>query len=209
MSAIDDFLATQPQASGMQATQSAPQNVDAIISRDATAAAVPPALRAPQTAQAAQPGFWSSLCAGLGHGFGSSVLGAQQLAGNALSSAGQQQTDAAGNPVLPRAQGVLNAFKSIGDFLSGNADQGLQKASAEVTPYQQAHPIATGAGNIAGMTAATAPLAAVAPEIGGMGLLGRTATGAALGAANGAVAPVMNPGSNFWQQKLGQIASNA
>lgn len=54
MSAIDDFLATQPGAQGAApapGATGAPQTVDALLARDATAQSVPPALRAPQVAQ--------------------------------------------------------------------------------------------------------------------------------------------------------------
>jgi hypothetical protein len=186
MSAIDDFLATQPAAPA----GNAPQDVSALISRDATSAAVPPSLRAPkvQAAQADQPGALASFGAGLGHGVQSTVLGAQQLLGRGLTSMGSD---------------------TVGPWLTQDAEKGIARGNADYAPYSAAHPIAAGAGNIGGNVAATAPLAMLAPEVAGMGLMGRAATGAALGAANGAVAPVENPGDNFWQQKGAQIGTNA
>jgi hypothetical protein len=109
----------------------------------------------------------------------------------------------------------MDALRSVGNFLTGNANQGIGNLNSQYAPYANAHPVAAAAGNIGGMTAAAAPLAAVAPEISGMGLMGRAATGGLLGAANGAISPVDNPNQgpggsdNFWQQKIGQIGSNA
>lgn len=173
--------------------------------------AVPPALQAPkaqQAPQASQPGFWASLGAGLGHGFGSTMLGAQQLLGHGMQALGGIGESPNLSSVITGQQPV-NAIGRAGQWLSNDAQQGLAKINAEYAPYAAAHPVVGGAGNIGGMVAATAPLALAAPEMGGMGFLGRAATGGALGAANGAVAPVANPGNDFWQQKLTQIGSNA
>lgn len=195
MSAFDDYL------SGPQAPTQG-QKFDAYLGAASPAAsspAVPPALRAPQispssASSAAQPGMLASFGAGLGHGLGSTVLGAQQLLGRGMTALGSDH---------------------VGPWLTNDAQHGIANLNAQYAPYAAAHSIAAGAGNIGGMTAATAPLAAFAPEIGGMGLMGRAATGGLLGAANGAVAPVDNPNQgtggtdNFWQQKLGQIGQNA
>lgn len=73
-------------------------------------------------------------------------------------------------------------------------------------------------GNVIG----SAPLAALAPETAGMGLLGKAAVGAGVGAANGAFTPVTNAGEmkvsdlvtgnqpqNYWDEKLKQIGLGA
>lgn len=207
MSAIDDFLAAQPQAAPANAAAaSAPQSVDALLARDATNAAVPSALRAPQV-QSAQPGFWASLGAGLGHGFGSTMLGAEQLLGRGI----QALAPTTAPEVMPGDEGaaMLAGMRPLGNALANDAQRGIANTNAQYAPYAAAHPVAAGAGNIGGMVAATAPLAVMTPGMGGMGFLGRATTGAALGAANGAVEPIENPGNNFWQQKLGQIGANA
>jgi len=193
MSAFDDYL------NAPAAPQ--PQGFDAYVNGGA-AAAVPPALRAPvaapapaQTpaAPASQPGMLASLGAGLGHGVQQSVMGAQQLLGRGLTSLGSD---------------------TVGPWLTQDAERSIAQGNADYAPYAAAHPVAAGAGNIGGNVAATAPLAMLAPEMAGMGLMGRIGTGAALGAANGAVAPVDNvnqtpQGNDFWKQKLGQIGMNA
>jgi hypothetical protein len=148
---------------------------------------------APKTA-AGQPGMLASLGAGLGHGVQQTALGAQQLLGRGLTALGSD---------------------TVGPWLAHDAEQGIARGNADYAPYSAAHPIVAGAGNIGGMAAATAPLALVAPEVSGMGLMGRVATGAGLGAASGAVSPVENVqqtpggGNDFWSQKLSQVGTNA
>jgi hypothetical protein len=151
----------------------------------------------------------ASLGAGLGHGFGSTVLGIEQLLGRGIQAI---SPSAAATPdVMPGDEGaaMLAGMRPLGNALANDAQRGIASTNAQYAPYSAAHPIAAGAGNIGGMAAATAPLAFAAPEVGGMGLLGKAATGASLGAANGAVSSVDNPGNNFWQQKLNQIGTNA
>lgn len=181
MSGFDDYLAAPVQQQG--------QSFDSYLG--AAAAPAPSQTPAPQ---ASQPGMLASLGAGLGHGFGETMLGAQQLLGRGLAAIAP-----AGSPMA-----VVGA-----PWLTQDAEKGIANLNSQYNPYSAAHPVVAGAGNIGGQAAATAPLAFAAPEIGGMGLLGKIGTGAALGAANGAVAPVANPGNDFWQQKLGQIGSNA
>jgi hypothetical protein len=155
----------------------------------------------------------ASLAAGLGHGFGSTVLGAEQALGRGLQALAPSNAPA----VMPGDEGaaMLAGMRPLGVALANDAQRGLANVNTQYAPYSAAHPIAAGTGNIGGMVGATAPLAAFAPEIGGMGLLGRATTGGLLGAANGAVAPVDNPNQgpgaadNFWRQKLGQIGTNA
>jgi hypothetical protein len=146
-----------------------------------------------------------SFLAGMGRGAQEIGLGAQNLVGHLLSSAGQQQIDAAGNQVLPRAQGVLNAVRSLGDLLTSNANQGLQAGAHQVAPYQAAHPIATGGGNFAGQAAVTLPLAAVGPAV--STLRGAMGLGALQSAAMGALAPVQND-QNYWQEQLDRLPRN-
>jgi hypothetical protein len=188
MSAFDDYLSAP-------AAQAAP-SFDSYLGASAPVpapAAGGTGAAAPQAA-AGQPGTLASLGAGLGHGVQQTALGAQQLIGRGLTSLGSD---------------------TVGPWLARDAEQGLARGNADYAPYSAAHPIVAGAGNIGGMAAATAPLALVAPEIGGMGLLGKAATGAALGAASGAVSPVENVqqtpdgGNDFWSQKLGQVGTNA
>lgn len=146
----------------------------------APAPAVPKA-SAPQS----QPNALVSFGAGLGKGFGSTVLGAQQLLGHGLQALG--------------AQGA-------GGWLANDAEKGLQKLNAEAAPYAQAHPIATGTGNLGGSIGATLPLSALAPIANTY--RGTAAVGALTGAATGALAPVEG-GNDFWGDKAQQVGLGA
>ena len=158
----------------------------------------PTPVAAPQQT-ANQPGGLTSFAAGLGHGFGSTVLGAQQLLGHGLQALGAN---------------------TAGDWLVNDANQGLKKIGREYNPYSEAHPIAAGAGNIGGAVAATAPLGALAPVA--RTYKGAMAVGAGLGAANAALTPVENDQTrnlsslitgqqptDFWSEKAKQIGLGA
>lgn len=140
-------------------------------------------------APAEQPGLLKSFAAGVGRGVQDVALGAQQLVGHGLASGGIQNNPGMGNRIIQDAQ------------------QGLTRGAQEVSPYQQAHPVATGAGEIAGNIAATAPLAAAIPGAGASTLAGRAVSGAALGGAQGALQPVQ--GGDFAHEKLKQIGEGA
>lgn len=174
MSALDDIIARD----------SAPQQaspLSAIISRDAQAAPQQPSAQAQAPApQGAQPGYLASLGAGLGHGLGSTVLGAQQLLGRGLTAIGSDH---------------------VGPWLTNDAEQGIKNLDAQVQPYAEANPITTTAGKIGGNIVGTAPLAALAPEALAASTLGRIGTGAAIGAASGAAAPVDPASQNYWGDK--------
>lgn len=138
------------------------QSDDAILSaftKSPAAAPAPKPTPAPQqqavaTPSSEQPGKLESFGAGLGHGFGSIVLGVQQLAGKGLQALGAEKA---------------------GNWLVNDANAGLRKLESEVAPYQQANPITTGAGDIGG---------AVIPSLmaGGGGLIARGAQAGARGA---------------------------
>jgi hypothetical protein len=184
MSAIDDFLATQPSAQGAAGVASAPKTVDALLARDATAQSVPPALRAPQVAQSSQPGMLASLGAGLGHGFGSTMLGLQQLAGRGMTALGSDH---------------------VGPWLTQDAEHGLANIDQQYAQYSDAHPIVAGTGNVGGQIAGTLPTMAIGPEYAGLSLAGKVGLGAAQGAAGAAMMPVNQPGNDYWTQKGEQV----
>jgi hypothetical protein len=190
MSLADDFASDASAAGATPA--SAPSSLadqfaaDAKAGAQLTAAVKPTPI--PQNGGASAPGMLASLGAGLGRGVQESMLGAQDLAGRGLTAMGST---------------------NVGPWLTQDAEKGLAQGASDYAPYSAAHPIVSGAGNIVGQAAATAPLAFAAPEVGSMGLLGRVATGAGLGAASGAVAPVDNPGNDYWAQKAKQIGMNA
>ena len=142
---------------------------------------------APSAPPTPTPGVLSSIGAGAGRGFGESMLGLQQLVGKGLSA-------------LPIA-------KTPGDWLQQNAVQGIAKLQQQAAPYQAAHPIATGAGDIGSQAAA-----AIAPEslIGDIapaaGWLGRLGQAARTGVISGAEQPVSGP--DYWTQKAKETAAN-
>lgn len=135
---------------------------------------------------AEQPGKLESFGAGLGHGFGSIVLGGQQLLGKGLSALGAEKA---------------------GNWLVNDANAGLRKIGGEFNPYQQANPITATAGDIGGSIVATAPLAAAAPVARTMA--GTAGVGAGLGAANAALTPVSPDSQNFAADKLQQMGIGA
>jgi hypothetical protein len=132
-----------------------------------------------------QPSGIAALGATLGKGFGSTVLGAQQLLGHGLQALGVQ---------------------GAGDWLTNDAEQGLKKLNAEALPYEQAHPTIGTVGNFGGSIAATLPLMAAAPIVNTY--RGAAGIGALTGAATGALAPVEG-GNDFWGDKAQQIGLGA
>ncbi|MFM0292821.1 MULTISPECIES: hypothetical protein [Paraburkholderia] len=175
MSAFDDYLSAPAAAS---------QSFDAYVG----AAPVPaPAAggtgaAAPQTA-AGQPGVMSSALVGFGKGLGNVASGVEQLAGKGANAIG---------------------LNKIGNYLTNDANYGLNAAQQGAAPYEVAHPIATGAGQMAGNMVGTAPAMALGPEFAGLGLAGKIGVGALQGAAGAAMMPVQDPGNDYWTQKAEQ-----
>jgi hypothetical protein len=176
MSAFDDYLSAPVQ-------QAAP-SFDSYLG--ATPVPAPAAggtgAAAPQTA-AGQPGMLSSALVGFGKGLGNVASGVEQLAGKGASAIG---------------------LNGIGNYLTNDANYGLNAAQQGAAPYAAAHPIATGAGQIAGNMVGTAPAMALGPEFAGLGMAGKVGVGALQGAAGGAMMPVQNPGDDYWTQKAEQ-----
>ncbi|HWT40968.1 MAG TPA: hypothetical protein VN081_06945 [Dongiaceae bacterium] len=177
MSALDDIIARD----------SAPTQgsvLDIIIARDSGNSQTAAPQQAPTQAAQSKPGMMTSFGAGLGHGVGSTVLGAQQLLGHGAQAIG---------------------LNKIGDWLAKDAETGLKNINSQYSPYSEANPISAATGDIGGSIAATIPLTALAPEMTTASLMQKIGVGAALGAANGAVAPVSDQSSPYWQQKAAQI----
>jgi hypothetical protein len=86
-----------------------------------------------------------ALGAGLGRGFGSTLLTLQQYLGKGVSA------------VAPDSSMVGKAAK----WLTDDAVSGKQKLAAELAPYERAHPIASGLGDLGGGIAATWPVGGV------------------------------------------------
>jgi len=177
MSSIDDLIAAN-------SSVAPPSTLDALIATNSQGApqAQPAQASVVQSASAStqQPGVLASLGAGLGHGLGSTVLGAQQLIGRGLTSLGADH---------------------VGPWLTNDAEQGIRNLDQQVNPYAQANPITTTVGKIGGNIVGTAPLAALAPEALAASTVGRIGTGVAVGAASGAAAPVDPSNQDFWHEK--------
>ena len=117
--------------------------------------------------------------AAAGETFGDTMLGAQELVGHALRSAG---------------------FGSAGDWLISDAQAGAEKLKGEAAPYRKAAPTGAFVGDIAG----AAPVMALTDGIPG-GVIGR---GAASGAIAGGLQPTA-PGTNYATQKARDVTAGA
>lgn len=163
----------------------------------------------PAQAQAAtpqnQPNALSALGSSMGKGFGSTVLGAQQLIGHglqALGGIGAQPTLSS----LVTGQKPMNIVGRAGQWLTSDAEQGLRNLNAEAAPGEQAHPLIGALGNFGGSIAATLPMMAAAPIANTY--RGAATVGALTGGAAGALAPVEG-GNDFWGDKAQQIGLGA
>jgi len=173
----------------------APQTAQPIAANDpfsslpvsgAPASRAAPVAQKSQAPQGEQPGMLESVGAGLGRGVQETVLGGQQLAGHLLQSLG---------------------FNNAGQWLINDANNGLQTGAQQIAPYQNAHPIATGAAQIGGSIASTLPLAAVMPTAATLG--GMAVQGAGLGALTGAISPVDPNAQSYEQAKAQQVGLGA
>jgi hypothetical protein len=189
----DDAIFAQFSKGGSpSAIPAAPNSDDAIFAAmtRAPGAAKPtastPAVAQPAAPQGDQPGMLASFGAGLGRGVQETALGAQQLIGHGAQAIG---------------------LNGIGNWLVNDANQGLQAGAQQVAPYSAAHPIVTGAGNLAGSMAATAPLGALAPVA--RTLPGMAAVGAGMGGLTAALSPVDPNSQNFAADKAQQIGLGA
>lgn len=162
-----------------------------------------------------RPGVLESIAAGIGKGFGSTVLGAQQLLGHGLQSLGSS-----GQGMTDQGKNLLGMVGKAGDWLVNDVNRGISQMDQQYAPYAQAHPIAAGAGNLGGSIVATAPLAAAAPIA--RTYLGAAGIGAGMGAVAGGLAPVENDHpanstslaagqqpTDFWNEKLKQVGLGA
>jgi hypothetical protein len=140
----------------------------------------------PATAQGQQdtPSTITSFGAGLGAEFGKIVLGAQGLVGKGLQKVGEavapDQQSIAG---LVRGKKDRGMIQSAGDWLVNDAEAGRNKLAGELTPYKDAHPFATGAGQVGTDIIVTLP-------VGGLVASGMRAAAPAL-VRVGASAPVV------------------
>jgi hypothetical protein len=184
MSAFDDYLNAAPAVTK--------QSFDAYLASPSASTPVPPAPQ--QTLQAQQQAPFRSP--------GSFLMGV----GDAIKGGVQSMAHGGAwiaNKVAPDAQFTKD--------LNAALPQIDQTISAQDQQYQSQR---QGSGGIdwmrlAGNAVGAAPLAISSPSAAGMGILGRTAVGAGMGAANALLTPATDPNQSFASQKLGQAAAGA
>jgi hypothetical protein len=126
--------------------------------------------------------------AGLGKGFGSTVLGAQQLLGKGLQKVGDLVSDKPSITSLVTGKDKRGLLQSAGDWLVKDAEQGRAKLAAELAPYKDVSPIAAGGGELGGEIFATLP-------VGGVLAKGAQAVGAAPALVNALATGGMRAGT--------------
>jgi hypothetical protein len=150
----------------------------------------------------------AAMGAGVVSGLGSAALGTAQLAGKILETPVIQPptTGPMAGPGAVMAD-ITKVENIPGEAISSAAEHGLDWLRGQTQPYQQAHPEAYEAGNIAGqMGAALAPSAA-AGDIGGAAtLLGRLGQAGRAGFVAGAEQPVSGP--SYAGKKATETAEN-
>lgn len=206
MSLADQFGADLAAAGGQQAPASLSDQFAADVAaanKTASDAAVPPALRAPQVDPATRT-----------TSFATGVMDPAFAIGQHTSH------------LLP--QGVTDAIRGVNNWLNdkgvipdslripaGGMDEFINNREANYQAQRQAAqprvaslvtgqqpPLTTDWWRLGGNLAGSAPLAMMAPETAGMSLLGRTAVGAGMGAANGLLAPVLTNQNNSYADQL-------
>lgn len=138
-----------------------------------------------------QPGKLASFGAGAGKAVGTGVLALQQLVGKGTEYAGSLTSS--------------DTLKSVGNWLSTDAMQGLRKLEAENAPYAEANPKTNLGGEVTGMV--LSPVNKLVPGFGGpaASLTGAVLKGAAQGAIlNTLTAPVMDDSKSFLTEKSKQ-----
>lgn len=199
MSALDDLMARDAGSADKGGSA-----LDQVMARDQATSDAPPSVAGAGRGSINpgsvpdSPGVLAALGGGLGHGFGETMLGAQQLIGRGLSAAGSD---------------------TVGPWLTKDAETGLASLDAQYAPLSEAHPVIAGTGNVGGQIGATmlpaAALAKVAPAYAGASAIGRGASQIGLGAAQGAAGAAMMPvneqpdGQSYWAQKAGQVGLGA
>ncbi|MCO8579936.1 hypothetical protein KGP87_26845 [Burkholderia multivorans] len=184
MSAFDDYLNAAPAVTK--------QSFDAYLASPSGSTAAPPApqqtLPVQQQASFRSPGSFLM-------GVGDAIKGGVQ----SMAHGGAWIA----NKIAPDAQFTKD--------LNAALPQIDQTISAQDQQYQSQR---QGSGGIdwmrlAGNAVGAAPLAISSPSAAGMGMLGRTAVGAGMGAANALLTPATDPNQSFASQKLGQAAAGA
>ena len=206
MSAIDDFLATQPAAGN------GPQDVSALIQRDATNAAIPPSLRAPKVPASAAGGAGAAGQTAAGQpvpvtngfltGIGDIVRGGAQDIVHGLSWAADK--------IAPDSQFAKDARAALPQMQTAiNQQNAAYEAQRQAQQPDTLTSLVTGQkpspgidwSRLAGNAVGTLPVMAMG---GGETALGRIGMGALQGGVSGGLMPTTGDG-DFAQQKAAQI----
>lgn len=194
MSAIDDFLATQPGAQGASAGEasSAPQTVDDLLARDATTQSVPPALRAPKVAQA-QNSQWQAP-GGFMTGVGDVVRGGVQDLVHGISWAADK--------IAPNSQFAQDARAALPQMQQTIDAQNQQYAQQRAANGESGTDWMRLAGNAVG----TLPTMALGGDFAAAPFLGKLGIGALQGAVGAGLMPTTgNSDQSFAHQKAVQM----
>lgn len=216
--------ATEQQAFQMLQTQ-----LGTADSAPASAPSKPPAAPAqakPLPVEGTLMGGAKAMTAGAGTSVGRLALGAQRLLGkwygvlgDATSSSTPSMADlVTGNKPQP------NMLARAGKWLVDDADAGRARLTAELAPYKEAYPIATGTGEVGGDILATLPVGGAAikggaklMQMAGMtraapGIMGagaKAAQAAGIGAAYGGVLGAAQSKADTFAGTLGDAATGA
>ncbi|PIG30128.1 hypothetical protein CLU93_4463 [Janthinobacterium sp. 35] len=216
--------ATEQQAFQMLQTQLGTAD-SAPVSAPSKPAAAPPQAK-PLPAEGTLMGGAKAMTAGAGTSVGRLALGAQRLLGkwygvlgDATSSSTPSMADlVTGNKPQP------NMLARAGKWLVDDADAGRARLTAELAPYKEAYPIATGTGEVGGDILATLPVGGAAVKGGaklmqmaGMtraapGIMGtgvKAAQAAGIGAAYGGVMGAAQSKADTFAGTLGDAATGA
>lgn len=193
MAGIDDLIASEAGAA------SAPSIDHLIDNESGSAPQAQPTAAAPQ---GSAPGMLESGLTGFAKGVGNVAGGVEQLAGKGVSALGNAFAPSPTLSGLVTGQQPKNLLQRAGDYLTNDADWTLNSIKNGAAAAEQAHPYVTGAGDIAGGIAATAPVGALAR---GGALVG----GALSGAAGAAAQPVAPDATDYWSQKAQQVGAGA
>jgi hypothetical protein len=118
----------------------------------------------PAAPAADEPGAIASLGAGLGEGFGKTVLGAQSLAGKGIRALGgvlPGHSDTSLTTLVTGQKTPGNFIERAGDWLVNDAAQGREKIAGENKPFADAHPLMNSTGQVGGEIVATLPVGGV------------------------------------------------
>lgn len=156
---------------------------------------------------------------GAAKGLGGIALGAQRLVGKGLESAASSVSPlpSIADVVAGKKEGSDTLVGRAGKWLSDDADSGRAKLDAELAPYKEASPIATGVGEVGGEIVATLPVGGligkgIGSMVGGKAIVGavpRAAQAAALGAGYGGVTGVARSSADTLGGTLADGATGA